>query len=162
MLYLDLCPRSRQIESACFSGTAAFMEVRIQSVVVEFILNNTEALFSPKLNSVIRDNAGRAAFITLLRGKERHVVRGEGHVRRCAMNSNMLAHLSTSRQQHSLQAQVFDGELTVHQVAVLGGGPGSYPGPAGFSSHHPLPGSQRLHRGGGGAWGSARQVPHRY
>ncbi|XP_067102911.1 rho GTPase-activating protein 32-like [Osmerus mordax] len=50
--------RSRQIESACFSGTAAFMEVRIQSVVVEFILNNTEALFSPKLNSVIRDNAG--------------------------------------------------------------------------------------------------------
>uniref|UniRef100_A0AAQ5ZRB7 Rho GTPase activating protein 32a n=1 Tax=Amphiprion ocellaris TaxID=80972 RepID=A0AAQ5ZRB7_AMPOC len=38
--------RSRQIESACFSGTAAFMEVRIQSVVVEFILNNTEALFN--------------------------------------------------------------------------------------------------------------------
>ncbi|KAA8594070.1 hypothetical protein FQN60_004904 [Etheostoma spectabile] len=27
--------RSRQIESACFSGTAAFMEVRIQSVVVD-------------------------------------------------------------------------------------------------------------------------------
>ncbi|XP_056139271.1 rho GTPase-activating protein 32 [Lampris incognitus] len=50
--------RSRQIESACFSGTAAFMEVRIQSVVVEFILNNTEALFSPKLNAVIRENTG--------------------------------------------------------------------------------------------------------
>ncbi|KAM3875127.1 rho GTPase-activating protein 32-like [Diretmus argenteus] len=48
--------RSRQIESACFSGTAAFMEVRIQSVVVEFILNNTEALFSPKLNAIIREN----------------------------------------------------------------------------------------------------------
>ncbi|KAM3616503.1 uncharacterized protein V6R79_019035 [Siganus canaliculatus] len=50
--------RSRQIESACFSGTAAFMEVRIQSVVVEFILNNTEALFSPKLNAIIRENTG--------------------------------------------------------------------------------------------------------
>ncbi|XP_035478885.2 rho GTPase-activating protein 32 isoform X2 [Scophthalmus maximus] len=48
--------RSRQIESACFSGTAAFMEVRIQSVVVEFILNNTEALFSPKLNAIIRES----------------------------------------------------------------------------------------------------------
>ncbi|CAN9510912.1 unnamed protein product [Ophioblennius macclurei] len=50
--------RSRQIESACFSGTAAFMEVRIQSVVVEFILNNTEALFSPKLNAIIRESTG--------------------------------------------------------------------------------------------------------
>uniref|UniRef100_A0A672FV74 Rho GTPase activating protein 32a n=1 Tax=Salarias fasciatus TaxID=181472 RepID=A0A672FV74_SALFA len=50
--------RSRQIESACFSGTAAFMEVRIQSVVVEFILNNTETLFSPKLNAIIRDGTG--------------------------------------------------------------------------------------------------------
>uniref|UniRef100_A0A3Q1J9J7 Uncharacterized protein n=1 Tax=Anabas testudineus TaxID=64144 RepID=A0A3Q1J9J7_ANATE len=48
--------RSRQIESACFSGTAAFMEVRIQSVVVEFILNNTEELFSPKLNAIIRES----------------------------------------------------------------------------------------------------------
>uniref|UniRef100_A0A3P8YXI4 Rho GTPase activating protein 32a n=1 Tax=Esox lucius TaxID=8010 RepID=A0A3P8YXI4_ESOLU len=47
--------RSKQIESACFSGTAAFMEVRIQSVVVEFILNNTEALFSTKLNARIRE-----------------------------------------------------------------------------------------------------------
>ncbi|XP_049582645.1 rho GTPase-activating protein 32 isoform X2 [Syngnathus scovelli] len=50
--------RSKQIESACFSGTAAFMEVRIQSVVVEFILNNTEALFSTKLNAIIRESAG--------------------------------------------------------------------------------------------------------
>lgn len=57
---LSLCFRSRQIESACFSGTAAFMEVRIQSVVVEFILNNTEALFSAKLNSIIRESTGRA------------------------------------------------------------------------------------------------------
>ncbi|CAL1570658.1 unnamed protein product [Knipowitschia caucasica] len=50
--------RSKQIESACFSGTAAFMEVRIQSVVVEFILNNTEALFSQKINAIIRENNG--------------------------------------------------------------------------------------------------------
>uniref|UniRef100_A0A8D0ERL1 Rho GTPase-activating protein 32 n=1 Tax=Strix occidentalis caurina TaxID=311401 RepID=A0A8D0ERL1_STROC len=47
-----------QIESACFSGTAAFMEVRIQSVVVEFILNHVDVLFSSKLSSVIRDGAG--------------------------------------------------------------------------------------------------------
>uniref|UniRef100_A0A8C3PKX9 Rho GTPase activating protein 32 n=1 Tax=Calidris pygmaea TaxID=425635 RepID=A0A8C3PKX9_9CHAR len=50
--------RSKQIESACFSGTAAFMEVRIQSVVVEFILNHVDVLFSSKLSSVIRDGAG--------------------------------------------------------------------------------------------------------
>uniref|UniRef100_A0A1A7Y973 Rho GTPase activating protein 32 n=1 Tax=Iconisemion striatum TaxID=60296 RepID=A0A1A7Y973_9TELE len=52
--------RSRQIESACFSGTAAFMEVRIQSVVVEFILNNTESLFSPKLSAVLRENSSNS------------------------------------------------------------------------------------------------------
>uniref|UniRef100_A0A8C5N2X2 Rho GTPase-activating protein 32 n=1 Tax=Gouania willdenowi TaxID=441366 RepID=A0A8C5N2X2_GOUWI len=50
--------RSKQIESACFSGTAAFMEVRIQSVVVEFILNHVEVLFSSKLSSLIREGAG--------------------------------------------------------------------------------------------------------
>ncbi|XP_056140736.1 rho GTPase-activating protein 32 isoform X2 [Lampris incognitus] len=50
--------RSKQIESACFSGTAAFMEVRIQSVVVEFILNHVDVLFSTKLSSLIRDGAG--------------------------------------------------------------------------------------------------------
>ncbi|XP_040287834.1 rho GTPase-activating protein 32 isoform X4 [Bufo bufo] len=53
--------RSKQIESACFSGTAAFMEVRIQSVVVEFILNHVEVLFSPKLSSVIREGAGHTS-----------------------------------------------------------------------------------------------------
>eukprot|EP00062_Callorhinchus_milii_P011201 gi/632957163/ref/XP_007894323.1/ PREDICTED: rho GTPase-activating protein 32 [Callorhinchus milii] len=53
--------RSRQIESACFSGTAAFMEVRIQSVVVEFILNHVDVLFSSKLSSVIREGAGHSS-----------------------------------------------------------------------------------------------------
>ncbi|XP_015238385.1 PREDICTED: rho GTPase-activating protein 32 isoform X2 [Cyprinodon variegatus] len=50
--------RSKQIESACFSGTAAFMEVRIQSVVVEFILNHVDVLFSAKLSSLIREGTG--------------------------------------------------------------------------------------------------------
>ncbi|XP_069805202.1 rho GTPase-activating protein 32 isoform X3 [Dendropsophus ebraccatus] len=59
--YGTLTSRSKQIESACFSGTAAFMEVRIQSVVVEFILNHVEVLFSPKLSSVIRDGAGHTS-----------------------------------------------------------------------------------------------------
>ncbi|XP_060702642.1 rho GTPase-activating protein 32 isoform X1 [Hemiscyllium ocellatum] len=53
--------RSRQIESACFSGTAAFMEVRIQSVVVEFILNHVDMLFSSKISSVMREGAGHAS-----------------------------------------------------------------------------------------------------
>lgn len=56
--FICLFFRSKQIESACFSGTAAFMEVRIQSVVVEFILNHVDVLFSSKLSSVIRDGAG--------------------------------------------------------------------------------------------------------
>ncbi|XP_040182151.1 rho GTPase-activating protein 32 isoform X7 [Rana temporaria] len=59
--YGTITPRSKQIESACFSGTAAFMEVRIQSVVVEFILNHVEVLFSPKLSSVIRESAGHTS-----------------------------------------------------------------------------------------------------
>uniref|UniRef100_A0A672KHZ8 Rho GTPase-activating protein 32 n=2 Tax=Sinocyclocheilus grahami TaxID=75366 RepID=A0A672KHZ8_SINGR len=46
--------RSKQIESACFSGTSAFMEVRVQSVVVEFILNHVDVLFSTKLSTLIR------------------------------------------------------------------------------------------------------------
>ncbi|XP_040287816.1 rho GTPase-activating protein 32 isoform X2 [Bufo bufo] len=59
--YGTVTSRSKQIESACFSGTAAFMEVRIQSVVVEFILNHVEVLFSPKLSSVIREGAGHTS-----------------------------------------------------------------------------------------------------
>lgn len=34
------------------------MEVRIQSVVVEFILNHVDVLFSAKLSSLIREGAG--------------------------------------------------------------------------------------------------------
>lgn len=37
------------------------MEVRIQSVVVEFILNHVDVLFSPKLSSLIREGAGTSS-----------------------------------------------------------------------------------------------------
>uniref|UniRef100_A0A8D0GVI8 Rho GTPase activating protein 30 n=1 Tax=Sphenodon punctatus TaxID=8508 RepID=A0A8D0GVI8_SPHPU len=37
--------RSKDIETSGFNGTAAFMEVRIQSIVVEFILTHVEQLF---------------------------------------------------------------------------------------------------------------------
>ncbi|XP_072354386.1 rho GTPase-activating protein 30 isoform X2 [Scyliorhinus torazame] len=40
--------RSKEIESSGFNGTAAFMEVRVQSIVVEFILNHVEQLFGSK------------------------------------------------------------------------------------------------------------------
>uniref|UniRef100_A0A8C2IS01 Rho GTPase activating protein 32a n=1 Tax=Cyprinus carpio TaxID=7962 RepID=A0A8C2IS01_CYPCA len=58
--------RSKQIESACFSGTSAFLEVRVQSVVVEFILNHVDVLFSPKLSTLIRHSTGH---MTLARPK---------------------------------------------------------------------------------------------
>ncbi|XP_069797270.1 uncharacterized protein [Narcine bancroftii] len=38
--------RSKEIETSGFNGTAAFMEVRVQSIVVEFILNHVHQLFS--------------------------------------------------------------------------------------------------------------------
>lgn len=37
--------RSKDIEASGFNGTAAFMEVRIQSIVVEFILTHVDQLF---------------------------------------------------------------------------------------------------------------------
>ncbi|XP_051962485.1 rho GTPase-activating protein 32 [Xyrauchen texanus] len=58
--------RSKQIESACFSGTSAFKEVQVQSVVVEFILNHADILFSPKLSTLIRHSTGHT---TLARPK---------------------------------------------------------------------------------------------
>lgn len=39
-----LC-RSKDIEASGFNGTAAFMEVRVQSIVVEFILTHVDQLF---------------------------------------------------------------------------------------------------------------------
>ncbi|XP_043915575.1 rho GTPase-activating protein 30 isoform X2 [Protopterus annectens] len=40
--------RSKDIEASGFNGTAAFMEVRVQSIVVEFILTHVEQLFEDK------------------------------------------------------------------------------------------------------------------
>ncbi|XP_041752414.1 rho GTPase-activating protein 30 [Coregonus clupeaformis] len=37
--------RSKDIEASGFNGTAAFMEVRVQSIVVEFILTHVPQLF---------------------------------------------------------------------------------------------------------------------
>lgn len=37
--------RSKDIEASGFNGTAAFMEVRVQSIVVEFILTHVDQLF---------------------------------------------------------------------------------------------------------------------
>ncbi|KAM5235961.1 rho GTPase-activating protein 30 isoform 1-T1 [Ctenodactylus gundi] len=38
--------RSKDIEASGFNGTAAFMEVRVQSIVVEFILTHVDQLFA--------------------------------------------------------------------------------------------------------------------
>ncbi|KAK1786473.1 hypothetical protein P4O66_017627 [Electrophorus voltai] len=58
--------RSKHIESACFGGTSAFMEVRVQSVVVEFILSHVEELFSHRLSTLIRESSGHG---TVMRPK---------------------------------------------------------------------------------------------
>ncbi|MBN3304688.1 RHG32 protein, partial [Amia calva] len=53
--------RSKEIESVGLSGTDAFKEVRIQSVVVEFLLSNVDILFSDSFTSVGKSNAGRCS-----------------------------------------------------------------------------------------------------
>ena len=45
-MYIVCACRSKDIENSGFNGTAAFMEVRVQSIVVEFILNHVSQLFS--------------------------------------------------------------------------------------------------------------------
>ncbi|XP_066501274.1 rho GTPase-activating protein 33 isoform X2 [Hoplias malabaricus] len=51
--------RSKEIEAVGLSGADPFKEVRIQSVVVEFLLTNVEVLFSDSFTSVGRFNAAR-------------------------------------------------------------------------------------------------------
>ncbi|XP_052473907.1 rho GTPase-activating protein 33 isoform X1 [Carassius gibelio] len=51
--------RSKEIESAGLNGADPFKEVRIQSVVVEFLLSNVEVLFSDSFTSVGRFSAAR-------------------------------------------------------------------------------------------------------
>ncbi|XP_062841716.1 rho GTPase-activating protein 33 [Trichomycterus rosablanca] len=51
--------RSKEIEAAGLSGADPFKEVRIQSVVVEFLLTNVEVLFSDSFTSVGRFGSAR-------------------------------------------------------------------------------------------------------
>ncbi|XP_058232084.1 rho GTPase-activating protein 33 isoform X3 [Hemibagrus wyckioides] len=51
--------RSKEIEAAGLNGADPFKEVRIQSVVVEFLLTNVEVLFSDSFTSVGRFAAAR-------------------------------------------------------------------------------------------------------
>ncbi|XP_061734062.1 LOW QUALITY PROTEIN: rho GTPase-activating protein 32 [Nerophis ophidion] len=106
--------RSKQIESACFSGTAAFMEVRIQSVVVEFILNNTEALFSSKLNAIIRESTGNS---TLSRPKSLLV---------CSPSTKLLSlEEAQARSQAQLNSPATTPCLTHSDYIEVGEGPGA-------------------------------------
>nr|XP_057936326.1 rho GTPase-activating protein 32 isoform X2 [Doryrhamphus excisus] len=106
--------RSKQIESACFSGTAAFMEVRIQSVVVEFILNNTEALFSSKLNAIIRESTGNS---TLSRPKSLLV---------CSPSTKLLSlEEAQARSQAQLSSPTTTPCLSHSDYIEVGEGPGA-------------------------------------
>ncbi|XP_032085404.1 LOW QUALITY PROTEIN: rho GTPase-activating protein 32 [Thamnophis elegans] len=105
--------RSKQIESACFSGTAAFMEVRIQSVVVEFILNHVDVLFSSKLSSVIRESAGHSS---LSRPKS------------LLVSSPSTKLLTLEEAQARTQAQINSPALTDSKYIEVGEGPAALQG----------------------------------
>uniref|UniRef100_A0A8C8EWT7 Rho GTPase-activating protein 32-like n=1 Tax=Oncorhynchus tshawytscha TaxID=74940 RepID=A0A8C8EWT7_ONCTS len=109
--------RSKQIESACFSGTAAFMEVRIQSVVVEFILNNTESLFSRKVNAHNRESTGTS---TLSRPKSLLV---------CSPSTKLLSlEEAQARTQAQLGSPVPTPVLSHSEYIEVGEGPGALMG----------------------------------
>lgn len=46
LLLVDVCS-SKEIEVSACNGDEAFLEVRVQQSVVEFILNHTEQIFNP-------------------------------------------------------------------------------------------------------------------
>ncbi|XP_067398987.1 rho GTPase-activating protein 33 [Emydura macquarii macquarii] len=52
--------RSLELEAVGLSGAEAFQEVRVQSVVVEFLLTHVHLLFSDKFTSIGKDSAGRS------------------------------------------------------------------------------------------------------
>uniref|UniRef100_A0A8C7M9U7 Rho GTPase activating protein 32a n=1 Tax=Oncorhynchus kisutch TaxID=8019 RepID=A0A8C7M9U7_ONCKI len=109
--------RSKQIESACFSGTAAFMEVRIQSVVVEFIMNNTESLFSRKVNAHNRESTGTS---TLSRPKSLLV---------CSPSTKLLSlEEAQARTQAQLGSPVPTPVLSHSEYIEVGEGPGALMG----------------------------------
>ncbi|XP_043540287.1 rho GTPase-activating protein 33-like, partial [Chiloscyllium plagiosum] len=51
--------RSKEIESVGFTGTDAFQEVRIQSIVVEFLLRHVDILFSDTFSSAGKESSGK-------------------------------------------------------------------------------------------------------
>ncbi|KAI5098823.1 rho GTPase-activating protein 32 isoform X1, partial [Silurus meridionalis] len=104
---------SKQIESACFSGASAFMEVRIQSVVVEFILNHVDVLFSPKLSTLIRESTGHT---TLSRPKSLLV---------CSPSTKLL---SLEEAQARTQAQLASPVSPESKYIEVGEGPGALHG----------------------------------
>ncbi|KAG2470485.1 RHG32 protein, partial [Polypterus senegalus] len=59
--------RSKEIESIGLCGTDAFKEVRVQSVVVEFLLNHVEILFSDSFTSVGKSTTGSGIETVTLR-----------------------------------------------------------------------------------------------
>lgn len=113
--------RSKQIESACFSGTAAFMEVRIQSVVVEFILNHVDVLFSAKLSSLIREGGGTHTCMQVSEDS-------------CTLLL-FLQMFSISRSQFFVTTQISADFITFHQTPDPGGGSGENPGTDKLSGH---------------------------
>ncbi|XP_074837278.1 rho GTPase-activating protein 33 isoform X2 [Carettochelys insculpta] len=52
--------RSLELEAVGLSGAEAFQEVRVQAVVVEFLLRHVQVLFSDKFTSIGKDGAGRS------------------------------------------------------------------------------------------------------
>ncbi|XP_016356830.1 rho GTPase-activating protein 32-like [Sinocyclocheilus anshuiensis] len=105
--------RSKQIESACFSGTSAFLEVRVQSVVVEFILNHVDVLFSPKLSTLIRHSTGHT---TLARPKS------------LLVSSPSTKLLSLEEAQARTQAQLISPVSPNSKYIDVGGGPAALQG----------------------------------
>ncbi|KAM3829288.1 rho GTPase-activating protein 33 [Vipera latastei] len=51
--------RSMALESVAQCGAGAFQEVRVQSLVVEFLLTNVQVLFSDTFTSIGKDSTGR-------------------------------------------------------------------------------------------------------
>lgn len=50
--------RSMALESVAQCGAGAFQEVRVQSLVVEFLLTNVQVLFSDTFTSIGKDSTG--------------------------------------------------------------------------------------------------------
>lgn len=50
--------RSMALESVAQCGADAFQEVRVQSLVVEFLLTNVQVLFSDTFTSIGKDSTG--------------------------------------------------------------------------------------------------------